>query len=50
MNLIIRKQAISDYFESLAKNINLLINNNKYFYKENNNYMKFLVGKDKCVL
>jgi SAM-dependent methyltransferase len=50
MNLTNRKQAIRDHFESLAKNRNLWIKKNKYFYQEDNKYMQFLVGKDKRVL
>jgi SAM-dependent methyltransferase len=50
MNLTSRKKNVQNHFDSLAVNRNSWINKNKYFYKENEKYIKFLIGENKRVL
>ena len=50
MNLTLRKKNIQNHFDSLSSNRNSWIKRNKYFYKENEKYLQFLIGKDKKVL
>ena len=50
MNLTLRKNNIKNHFDDLASKRNSWINKNKYFYKQNEKYFKFLIGKNKRVL
>ena len=50
MDLSSRKNNIKNHFDLLADRRNSWINRNKYFYKENEKYVQFLIGENKRVL
>jgi len=50
MNLTLRKKNIQNHFDDLATSRNSWISKNKYFYNQNTNYFKFIIGENKRVL
>ena len=50
MDLSSRKNNIKNHFDLLADRRSSWINRNKYFYKENEKYVQFLIGENKRVL
>jgi SAM-dependent methyltransferase len=50
MNLSNRKNTIKNYFDSISSSRNKWIKKNNYYYKEDEKYLKFLVGENKRIL